>query len=102
MVTRLPYTVTLVFSSLSWYNSQVMVISTETKTLLKKLGIKLGLGILGFTAAFISDNVGLFDIHPVVAAAIVALLDDVAEWINHKGQIASRVAHAVKVATGRN
>lgn len=86
----------------SWYNALVMVISTEQKQLLKRLSIKLGLGILGFAAAFAANNLGGFGLHPAVAAAIAALLDDVAEWANSRYELAARFARGYRIATGRN
>lgn len=86
----------------SWYNLETMVFKPETIQLAKKLGIKLGFGVLGFTAAFIAVHITDFQVNPVVAAAIAALLHDVAEWANTKSQFTARVAQAYRVATGRN
>lgn len=71
-----------------------MVLKTETKQLIKKLGIKLGLGLLGFTAAFVASHIGLFNLDTTVSAFVVAMLDDVAEWANSRYDVAGRVASA--------
>lgn len=74
-----------------------MVILPETKRMLVSLAVKLGFGLLAFTAAFIAQHIGSTNVDPLIAAVVAALFGDISEWANARYELGSRVAKA----TGR-